>query len=346
MPIGTGLAVGGAVLGAAGSLGANYMTGVSRKKAQKRAFNYGEQAAENAYQRQLDFWNKSQTDNYNQSAKWFNEFESEAAQMKRLRDEGLSPGLFYSGGANSPGASAGLSGSSDSPQGSSYSGEGADYSTSAGQLGVISNILALKRQEAEIENINSDTDKKRRDTKLVDVQEDYLRSQEEANSALTENTRARTYGEQLTNNLAEFSLEYEKNNVHTMWEQNLELLELYCIAVDQSKLEYKFATDTYSDRQEALKNDIKLKASGVALQYALAEAAKKGIDLTDAEIDQLRVSIETELTVGRESKRLSNKRTKKDLDWYNADKVAGYVKGAAQTAIGAIGIKRLGRIKK
>lgn len=351
MSLSLGAAAGiGAGVTALTSAGGAAASSVSRKKAQKRAYQYGEMAAENAYARQQEYWNKTLSDIYDTEARWFNEFESEEAQIKRLRDAGLSPGLFYSGGG-AGGGSASLSGQTSSPQASPFSGEGTDFSGPAGQLAAVSNALTVKRAQAEIDNIEADTGKKNRETGLYDTQERYIESQTEANDALSENTRARTIGELLSNNLAEATLSDNIELASLTVRQNAELLESYIEHAEQDALQTNFLRDTYDDRRDLIKKDIQIKASGVALQYALADAARRGIDLTDAQIDAIRTEIETEITVGRtyksahaESLSAGARYTQKEIDWYNAKQVGSFVKGVGQTAISAIGVHKIGKI--
>lgn len=332
----------------AGSIGGSLLGNRNTKKAQKRAYQYGEMAAENAYQRQLDYWDKTLEDQYNTQARWFDEYDSEVAQTKRLRDAGLSPGLFYSGGAGAAGGSGSLGGESSAPQGSSYPGQGYDFAGVGSNLDVISKILSYRRQEAEVDNINADTEQKRGNTLGGGTYTDYIQSQTDANQALSQNTKAKTVGELLSNNLAESTLSDNIELARLTVKQNEELLATYIENADLAALNVDYAKDTYNDRVALVKKDIQLKASGVALQYALAEASRKGIHLTETQIQAIKTSIDTEiyeerpiLYEKRKSERVSRRLKEKELDWFNANQVIGIVRSAGSAAVGGAAVSKV-----
>lgn len=102
-------AVGAAAVGAATQVVGNAITGGStgkQERANKRAaehqFGLNEQAAQNAYDRQVEFFNLT------------NEYNTPAQQVKRLRDANLNPALLY--GASAGGAS-GAASQPTAPQG-------------------------------------------------------------------------------------------------------------------------------------------------------------------------------------------------------------------------------------
>lgn len=343
------LAAAGITAGLSAASGAAQIIG--NKRQQKRAYKYGEMAAENAYQRQLDYWNKTLADQQSWAKEWFRDYESESAQIERLKAAGLSPGLFYSSGGT-PGGAVTASGETSAPQGSPQGAAPYDFNP-AGQLDAITRALSLRAQEAQIENIQADTEEKRGRAGRINHEISYIDSQTEANTALSENTRARTVGELLSNNLQEATLSNNIELSNLTVRQNIELLETYIEQAEQSALETDFKRETFDDRKELLRKDLQLKTSGVALQYAVAAATQQGIKLTEAQIEALRTAIDTEIYSERPLLKEKLRRAyidrahgQKDLDWYTADKIEGYIKDVAQTAIGVIGISKLAKSRK
>lgn len=311
------------VIGATSALGGSVGNVISNRKAQRRAYNYGEMSAENAYARQLDFWNR------------INDYNLPSNEVQRLRDAGLSPGLYY-GGAGTGGSAAT---STSAPQGSGSSGaQSVDFGPVSSQ---ITQSLALRAQQAQIENIEADTESKRasadntrRDTELSDYRQALLESQAAVNSEVVSNTRARTIGQELSNSLAESTL---PNNVSLASQEvakNEALLKQYALALERGTLDYNFQRESYDDRLQIISQDLNLKLSSIALQWVQLEALKHGITLTDAQVDQVRSEIDLNLArergvnssiltdvAERSNLRLRGKLLQKDLQWYTSDKV-------------------------
>ena len=105
-----------------------------RSVSQSRYFEYGEKAAENAYERQLAMYNRSYED------------QSYKAMVKQMEDAGLSVGLMY-GGSGSGGGAGAMSGAPKADTGGAMAGQ----ATSAAALMEVENqrkALALQMTSA------------------------------------------------------------------------------------------------------------------------------------------------------------------------------------------------------
>lgn len=303
-------------LGAAGSAVSSGVSSGSGKKSQYRAYKYGELAAQNAYDRQVQFWDKT--------FKAQNEYNLPANEVERLRAAGINVGAYYSDLANAsaPG------GATSAPQGTS--GPAPVASTpGGGYFADIAQNLALREQESRIDYTEAQADATRKQASLTEDHRDYLQSQSEVNAYLRDNLSARTAGELLSNNLVEQTTPLSIEQARQQCEINEALLDQYVDALERSHLENQFFRDTYDDRRELIRQDIQLKASGVALDYAQLIALDAGITLTETQVNALRTEIETELLINRP-------KGFKDLNWYNADKVLNHVRQTATSAVGAI----------
>lgn len=311
-------------LGAAGSTAASGISSGSGKKSQYRAYKYGEMQAQAAYERQRQFWDET--------FRKQNEYNLPENEVARLRAAGINVGAYYSDLANA----AAPGGSSGAPQGTSGPAPVA-ATPGGGYFSDIAQNLALREQESRIENTNAQTESIRKQSSLTEDHRDYLQSQTQVNEYLRDNLAARTAGEILSNNLAEQTMPLTLEQARQQCEINEALLDQYVDSLERSHLENQFFRDTYDDRRQLIKQDIQLKAAGVAVDYAQMLALEAGVQLTEAQIEAIQVDIETELLIGRP-------RGLKDLDWYNTDKVLNAVKTAATTAAGVyIGRKAFGK---
>lgn len=86
------MSLGAAAIGAGTQLASGVINFFAQKRRQRQEFKYNEMASENAYQRDLDMWNRQNEHNLHL---WNlqNEYNLPANQMKRLRDAGLNPNL-------------------------------------------------------------------------------------------------------------------------------------------------------------------------------------------------------------------------------------------------------------
>lgn len=166
-----GLASGisGAVSGLFGALGAGKkekrqleMQKELNEQAAKLNYEYGEKAAENAYKRQMEMYERSYRD------------QSYSAMRQQMEDAGLSIGLMYGGGGNG-GAGGATTGA---PQGETGGAEAGRADSPAAQqaaatqqaqlgLGLVSMKKDLALKDAQIEEINATAEAKRAEAGLT-----------------------------------------------------------------------------------------------------------------------------------------------------------------------------------
>lgn len=219
--LGSGLGSGlvGAGLGLIGSIGQGKRQRKAieaQKNAQKELneqaaelnYEYGEKAAENAYQRQLAMYQKSYED------------QSYEAMVGQMEDAGLSVGLMY-GGSGSGGGAGAMSGAPKADTGGAMAGQ----ATSAAALMEIENqrkSLALQQasmakdiqlKDAEIELKKTEADKSRKDAL-------YTEALTETENELREARKNREFWEGrlpwLNNMRQEFEDTTDPNVDHTM----------------------------------------------------------------------------------------------------------------------------------
>lgn len=149
--------------------------------------------------RQFEFWDKT---NYK-------------AQVEQMRKAGLNPALLYGKGGGM-GATTG-----NASAGSFQSQAGSDTSRMDINLGRQAQIMQMSLLASQKANIDADTEKKRADaekTKGADTENVIANTQEiKANinqiNALTENTKLRTLGQEITNDLLKLQKLYESNTL-------------------------------------------------------------------------------------------------------------------------------------
>lgn len=126
------------------------------EQAAKLNYEYGEKAAENAYQRQMEMYERSYQD------------QSYSAMRQQMEDAGLSVGLMYGGGGNG-GAGGATTGA---PQGETGGAEAGRADSPAAQqaaaiqqaqlgLGLVSMKKDLAIKDAQIKEINATAEKQR-----------------------------------------------------------------------------------------------------------------------------------------------------------------------------------------
>lgn len=132
------------------------------EQAAKLNYEYGEKAAENAYQRQMQMYERSYQD------------QSYSAMRKQMEDAGLSVGLMY-GGGGSGGAGGATTGA---PQGETGGAEAGHADSPAARqaaavqqaqlgLGLVSMKKDLALKDAQIEEINATAEAKRAEAGLT-----------------------------------------------------------------------------------------------------------------------------------------------------------------------------------
>lgn len=344
----TALIAAGAAIGSSATNSA--LGNLGTKKAQKRAYQYNEMAADNAYDRQINYWNKTFADT--------TAYEDPTAKYGReiagLKANGLSPGLFYSGAG---GSSTPATGESSAPQGG---GVGAPSGSSpnldlASSISIAQNLRESRSRERLNDSTSAKTDA---ETGNVSAQHALLVSQADANLALAHNTRARTEGEVLANLLAEETLPINIEQARVNLAQQTELLTSYIEQAKQSVLSTRFASDTYDDRVRLVELDIAAKTAGIILDQARARATLSGANLTDAQLvgqlatnqalpplllQQLKNLGATGDLLGAQT-RLSNRQdafldvrtrhTQKSINWFDANAVSGIINSSLNSISG------------
>lgn len=191
--------IGGAVSSGIGGL-VNEVFGINKKNAQRQRdmmsygaslnHKYGEEAAEAAFQRQKEMYERSYQD------------QSYQNKVQQMKDAGLSIGLMMSGGAAGQGGGAGST--SQQAQGGGAGGQQGRVSTAAEEQQAMNQSLAMglqmQKTRAEIDVLKADAEQKRADaTKKSGV--DTQLAETNITKALEEieSTRVKREGQQLQN---------------------------------------------------------------------------------------------------------------------------------------------------
>lgn len=162
-----------------------------QKRLMGKQYQYNEMAAENAYERQLDFWTKQ------------NQYDSPASQIRRLRAAGLNPGLINGQLGNTSNNLSSVSSSSVStPPGG----------PAPGKL----DVMQIMMQDESIKNLAADTAVKRENAeyqRMLNKQEAIRTNDFESYYQLLK--------DELTNrkNLTEAQEEYYRNQAKKSFEE-------------------------------------------------------------------------------------------------------------------------------
>ncbi|MCD7872767.1 MAG: hypothetical protein LUG21_05645 [Clostridiales bacterium] len=241
-----------------------------------------EQAAISDYERQLDYWNKQ------------NEYNLPENEIQRLKDAGLSVGLMYSGS----GASSGATASAGTQAGTGLTGVGLPGS-SAGQavtqpydLDFVARILDIRNKELQNESLEVQIPRTEAETKNLDTV-----------SAMNEVLRRRNDIQLEMDKIdAEFK-NWNLSNLKTMSnaevlskqnELEMQLLEIANLGyiTKQNELGVKFQEETFDVSVAIMEMGYKEQAVKIISALAQIESIKKGIELTDAQIQELEQQIE------------------------------------------------------
>lgn len=263
-----GITAGAAALTGAGTTLANVR--LSKKQA-KRNYNYSQMAAEADQRRAIEAFD------------YYNAYNHPSAAYQRHKEAGLSTSLLYSNGVpQAGGAVSGADSSPDSPQTPQVGDFGA-----VAQTGIQSSLAA-----SQIDVNKSVANKNNKEAGLAESRERLNDSQTNVNQFLANNYRVTSIGQELTNMLNEANLPNNIKDAELRVKLNEKLLEEYIINIDKATVDLQFTKDTYDVRKEALERDIQLKAGAIVLQRVQASATAKGIQLTDAQISQIKSEIE------------------------------------------------------
>lgn len=268
----------------------NLISGIGAEKRQMRRqkemadYNYdlNERSAQNAYRRQQEAWNLQ------------NSYNTPANQRRLLEEAGLSVGMMYGQGAPAEAGSL-----SSVPAGSGGSGMSApDMSNFINARSSAVNSLmtsaSLAKLQSEVQVNESVAERNRAEAGLAPDRKDLMSTQSELNTMLGLNANARTAGELIANSLSEATLPHDVRAAEQLVSMNAMRLRQWTVDLQKSGLELQFNKATFDDRVQLAVNQQRELAARMALQYVQIEAMRKGMLLTDAQIDQLRAHINTE----------------------------------------------------
>lgn len=281
-------------------------------------------AADVAYERQLDFWNKQ------------NLYNSPSNQAKLREEAGLNP-YALNGTLGGAGVSGGLPAVNP---GLSSSGGSVSGSFAPSPLGSLSSIQLLSSQKRVLD---TQADKNAAEAGLTDyrknVAEPALASLRQSEEALA---RSNVKNTDIRTALADLQLAFDRESYpdrldsvrYEAEQMNLGIRKL-CIGIQLDKAELERQPDV----ARLLKMNVSKAAAEVAYLDAKRRFTEKGIELEDAQIKELldraaleRSGVSRNLSeVGKNS--LEQELLRKNLDFYTADKVAGYITALVNTAI-------------
>lgn len=322
-----GLAAG---ITALGGIGQSAYQGGSNRKTARANYKYGEKAAENAYARQLDFWNKQ------------NEYNTYSADLQRLREAGLSPGLYYGSGAAGGSNAQGLSAvSPNSSAGTAVPPNAPNVGSDA--LQGAAQTASIRETESRADLNESQAEKNRREIGKVDYEEQLLQSQSELNVLYGENTRLKSEGQELDNEILAATKDVTIQNADVALRSNKARLAYYIEQAEQAFIETRFSRATFDSRVDLLYKDIQLKAAGIVVQQVQARAISQGIYLTQAQTADLLQKIEwypkeSESRIGLQgaigaAQSASASRTTLETKWVNPNNVFNIIDRTANTII-------------
>ncbi|QCS36899.1 DNA pilot protein [Tortoise microvirus 22] len=312
-------------IGAIGSIGSSLISNSGTRKSQKRAYRYNEMAAENAYSRQLDYWNR--VNDYNLPQNVY------GREIAGLRANGLSVGQFYSNGS-SPGA---VAGNVSAPEGSGASGT-APYNFDAGLGAGVNNFLAAQSLASQIDLNDSASSKNRAEADFYETREEVSQSQIMLNHALAGNARAQSLSVELDAQLKENIMSLTVEQARQTISLNEQLLVQYSEQAKQAVLSTRFAESSYDDRLATVTADLQDKVASIILQRVQAASVQAGIPLTQAQVQnvrsQTRLIISEEAHVKARTRQSSQSalesKAREDLlrhqiDWFDTKETLGVI---------------------
>lgn len=199
--------------------------------------------------------------------KLYHDLNSPAAQVQQLREAGLSPALLYAKG--------GVGGSAQA---------GAQAAPAQSQIGNVFDLMQVKLMQAQIKNIDADTQKKLSDKGLVDEQ---ILTEIEKRGL----TQLQAKYQEVVTQLAQYDAQFKGSTIETDIEQRkvelAKLVEEYRKAyadAETANVESMIASGTADARikqelQTVLKNDLEIQAS------------KMNLKLTEKQIEMLQQNI-------------------------------------------------------
>lgn len=304
---GIGALIGGLVGGAAlGTAKSAVESGISDRSYKKRAdydYELGEKQAENAYQRQLEFWNKT------------NEYNTPANQRARLEAAGLNPALMYGSGSGSNTAGY-MSGAT---QGSKAGGSAYNPRISLGEA------VNAAMQVAQIRNIDADTQKKKAETAYTDVstssetiRQDLLSSQ--------------VIGQDLANGLSDFDLSLKRelrSNSVELSNQSVSRLRNQNDKLNAEITDVMNRNAMFPERLALLRQQYALNNAQIGALDARTALARSGINLNESQVQLIEERIQQiSAEVSRTTSETANIQSHTALNWQTFERSEPATKGA------------------
>lgn len=292
----------------------------------------GEDAARQSYARQLDFWNRQ------------NEYNLPINQRRRLESAGLSTGLMYSGGAAGSSNAGGLS----TVQPNQGAGK---MQAPSGYMDVVMAQLAPERVKSEIELNNANARAALANAGIESgLKADNLSSSTAYNNAMATLTHSRAAGQDLDNWLRQYTASDTVQQADLATKQARTMLATYVEKLNQEILNTHVLSSTNDDRVNIIKQDLRDKVAGVAVQYAVLDLKKQGLDIGSEELNILREKV----------KQAMNDTTRSDFDidtvipserreirrdkWYgDVDRIVNIASKLGGTAAQMYGASKIGR---
>lgn len=256
--------VGGFFGGLLGNIGANKRTKKQiqqQEESQRRLneqaaelnYNYGEQTADNAYKRQLDFYNIQKEDN------------SYSSQVADAEKAGLSVGLLYGGGAGATGGQGGTpaagSGAGNQKAGQATSAaemeqlrqqrQAANVETARAAAEIGLTAAETKKVKAETENLEEDTKGKETETELTKATIESITEDIENKKIQRQGYILQNKFDEIRNEVSEKTKEEQIRSIEIHWEI---LEEQLMAAVLQNDITEATAETVVKTMEQNLKN--------------------------------------------------------------------------------------------
>jgi len=248
----------------------------SQLQAEQAALN--EQAAISDYERTLDYWNKQ------------NEYNLPENEVQRLKEAGLSPGLMYSGSAAGGSAASGTA-NTQAPTGLAQVGLGHAAPINY-DMDMMSRVLDMQEQQANIQYLRSLTGR-------TDVETGNVESQTALNRVMVQNVSLRNEMQQLDNDLKALNFDSLSKMSKVQLENayaDCQLKLMQCVNVawqaKREELGYKFDESTFDIGVALQEISYQSRVVDIAVNMAQIEAIRRGVTLTEAQIDQVRQTVE------------------------------------------------------
>lgn len=237
-----------------------------------------ESAAVSDYERTLDYWNKQ------------NEYNLPSAEVQRLKDAGLSPGLMYSNGSAGGEAASGIANTQAGTSGANVGlGQAAGFHY---DMDLMMRALDMQEKQANIQYMRSLTGRTEAEVGNVD-------SQTALNRAMAQNTSLRNDMQQMDNDLKALNFDALSKMSRTQLENTyadcqLKLAQCVNIAwqAKREELGYKFDQSTFDTGVALQEVSLQSRVIDIAVNMAQIDAIRQGITLSEAQVDNIRSTIE------------------------------------------------------